>query len=234
MKSKYITLYLFFGLIFQSSFAQSSTALLDHYKAYYKQMQKQGDVQGVINAMTHLLVLEPNVARQDTLAALYMNEGQYMQALNILGIQKQESDSDMAVEVKAVCLKSLNEPVRALEHYELLFKRNPNIGLAYELADLKIQTNDLVGANLNITFGIANSTDEIMKPYYETQTPYQVPIKSAFLYLKSIVKFRENPQTNHDAAIAILDEALAMAPEFNLATLAKTAISNQKTAPNNN
>lgn len=234
MKSKYITLYLFFGLIFQSSFAQSSTALLDHYKAYYKQMQKQGDVQGVINAMTHLQVLEPNVARQDTLAALYMNEGQYMQALNILGIQKQESDSDMAVEVKAVCLKSLNEPVRALEHYELLFKRNPNIGLAYELADLKIQTNDLVGANLNITFGIANSTDEIMKPYYETQTPYQVPIKSAFLYLKSIVKFRENPQTNHDAAIAILDEALAMAPEFNLATLAKTAISNQKTAPNNN
>ena len=234
MKSKYITLYLFFGLIFQSSFAQSSTALLDHYKAYYKQMQKQGDVQGVINAMTHLLLLEPNVARQDTLAALYMNEGQYMQALNILGIQKQESDSDMAVEVKAVCLKSLNEPVRALEHYELLFKRNPNIGLAYELADLKIQTNDLVGANLNITFGIANSTDEIMKPYYETQTPYQVPIKSAFLYLKSIVKFRENPQTNHDAAIAILDEALAMAPEFNLATLAKTAISNQKTAPNNN
>ena len=193
-------------------------------------MQKQGDVQGVINAMTHLLVLEPKVARQDTLAALYMNQGQYMQALNILGIQKQESDTDMAVEVKAVSLKSLNEPVRALEHYELLFKRNPNVGLAYELADLKIQTNDLTGATLNITYGMANSTDEMMKPYYETQTPYQVPIKAGFLYLKSIVKFQENPETNHDAAITILDEALALAPEFNLATLAKTAISNQKTA----
>ena len=43
------------------------------------------------------------------------------------------------------------------------------------------------------------------------------------------MKFQENPETNHDTAIAILDEALALAPEFNLATLAKTAISNQKT-----
>ena len=230
MKSKYIAFYLFFGITTQFSFSQTNTVLLEHYKSYYAQMQKQGDVQGVINAMTHLLVLEPNVAREDTLAALYMNQGQYMQALNILGIQKQESDTDMAVEVKAVSLKSLNEPVRALEHYELLFKRNPNVGLAYELADLKIQTNDLTGATLNITYGMANSTDEMMKPYYETQTPYQVPIKAGFLYLKSIVKFQENPETNHDAAIAILDEALALAPEFNLAILAKTAISNQKTA----
>jgi tetratricopeptide (TPR) repeat protein len=230
MKYKYIALYLFFGITTQFSFSQTNTALLDHYKSYYAQMQKQGDVQGIINAMTHLLVLEPNIARQDTLAALYMNQGQYMQALNILGIQKEETDSDMAVEVKAVCLKSLNEPGRALEHYELLFKRKPNVGLAYELADLKIQTNDLTGANLNITYGIANSTDEMMKPYYETQTPYQVPIRAGFLYLKSIVKYQENPKTNHDAAIAILDQALALAPEFNLATLAKTAISNQKTA----
>ena len=178
--------------------------------------------------MTHLMVLEPNEARQDTLAALYMNEGKYVQALNILGIQKQDTDSDMAVEVKAVSLKSLNEPARALEHFEVLFQRNPSVGLAYELADLKIQIDDLVGANLSITYGIANSSDEMMKPYYETQKPYQVPIKAGFLYLKAIAKFRENPDSNHDVAVAILDEALTMAPEFNLALLAKNAISNQK------
>jgi len=159
---------------------------------------------------------------------LYMNEGKYIQALNILGIQKDETDTDMAVEVKAVSLKSLNEPVRALEHYELLFKRKPSVGLAYELADLKIQTNDLTGANLNITYGIANSSAGMMKPYYEAQTPYQVPIKAGFIYLKAITKFRENPEVNHASAIALLDEALAMAPEFNLAILAKTAITNQK------
>lgn len=228
MKIKYFLLLTAFGLSVQFNHAQNQQNLLEHYKAYYAQMQKQGDVDGVINAMTHLLVLEPNVARQDTLAALYMNEGKYMQALNILGIQKDETDTDMAVEVKAVSLKSLNEPVRALEHYELLFKRKPSVGLSYELADLKIQTNDLTGANLNITYGIANSSAGMMKPYYEAQTPYQVPIKAGFIYLKAITKFRENPEVNHASAIALLDEALAMAPEFNLAILAKTAITNQK------
>ena len=45
MKSKYIAFYLFFGITTQFSFSQTNTALLDHYKSYYAQMQKQGDVQ---------------------------------------------------------------------------------------------------------------------------------------------------------------------------------------------
>jgi len=44
-----------------------------------------------------------------------------------------------------------------------------------------------------------------MKPYYEAQTPYQVPIKAGFVYLKAITKFRENPELNHASAIALLD-----------------------------
>jgi len=50
--------------------AQNQSTLLSHFKAYYDQMQQQGDIQGVINAMTHLVILEPNVKRKDTLAAL--------------------------------------------------------------------------------------------------------------------------------------------------------------------
>jgi hypothetical protein len=100
--------------------------------------------------------------------------------------------------------------------------------LAYELADLKISTNDIMGANLNITYGIANSTEQMMKPYYETQTPYQVPLKAGFMYLKAIAKFKENPETNHEAAIELLDATLAVVPNFNLATLAKNAIASQK------
>mgnify|MGYP003324844259 CR=1 FL=1 len=157
-----------------------------------------------------------------------MNEGKYLQALNLLGIEKDTLDSNMALEVKAVSLKSLNEPARALEQYELLFKRLPTASLAYELADLKISTNDIMGANLNITYGIANSTQQMMKPYYETQTPYQVPLKVGFMYLKAIAKFRENPETNHEAAIELLDATLAVVPNFNLATLAKNAIASQK------
>lgn len=211
--------------------AQSNSSLLSHYEAYYKQMKKQGDVQGVIGALTHLNVLSPSQSRLDTLAIIYMNEGRHIEALNTIGIEKNATDSDMAVEVKAVSLHALNQPKRALEHYEELFKRSPNAFIAYEMADLKIQLDDLTGANLNITYGIANSKDDIMRTFYETQQPYQVKMKAAFLYLKALAKFKENTETNIDAAIAILDEALAVEPNFNLAIISKNALTARKAEP---
>lgn len=213
--------------------AQDNSALLKHYQAYYKQMQTQGDVQGVINALTHLNVLSPSQGRLDTLAVLYMNDNKHIQALNTLGIEKNENDSNMAVEVKAVSLKAVNQPARAIEHFEVLFKRSPNSMIAYELADLKIQMNDDTGAALNITYGIANSKDDMMKAFYETQTPYQVPVKAAFLYLKALIKFKENKETNIDASVVYLDEALQIAPNFNLANLTKEALIARKNSPEN-
>lgn len=212
--------------------AQDNSTLLRHFEAYYQQMKAQGDVQGVINAMTHLNIIAPNQGRTDTIAVLYMNEGRHIQALNTIGIEKDANDSDMAVEVKAVSLQALRQPERAIEHFEELFRRKPSPMIAYELADLKIQMNDVSGASLHITYGIANSKDEVMRTFYETQTPYQVPIKAAFLYLKGLVKFQENQETNTDAAIAIMDEALTVAPNFNLATISKEALLARKNEQN--
>jgi hypothetical protein len=48
------------------------------------------------------------------------------------------------------------------------------------------------------------------------------------MYLKGITKFRENPKTNHDASIVLLEEALQLAPNFNLAVIAIDAIRAQK------
>lgn len=208
--------------------AQSNSELLKHYEAYYNQMKSQGDVQGVINALTHLNILQPNQARKDTLSAYYMNEGKHVQALNVIGIDVNENDSDLALEVKAVSLKALNEVERAIQQYEILYKRKRTAMIAYELADLKIQTNDLAGANLNITYGLANSQPDMGRTYYESQMPYQVPIKAAFLYLKGLAKYRENPEINMDLAIASLDEALQLAPNFNLAQISKEALLAQK------
>tara|TARA_B110000444_G_scaffold224186_1_gene227196 strand:- start:841 stop:1425 length:585 start_codon:yes stop_codon:yes gene_type:complete len=192
-------------------------------------MKTQGDVQGVINALTHLNILSPNQARKDTLAVLYMNEGRHVQALNTIGIDRNENDSDMAVEVKAISLQVLNQIERSVEHYQELFKRKPNPLIAYELADLKIQLDDLLGATKHITFGIANSKSDVMRTYYESQSQYQVPMKAAFIYLKGLVRFKENKNLNIDSAIEIMDEALAIAPNFNLAQISKDALLSQKT-----
>jgi len=215
-------------LISISAFSQSNQELLSHYQKYYKQMQSQSDIQGVINALTHLNILSPNQARTDTLATLYMNEGRHVEALNTIGIEKNEADSDLAVQVKAFSLKAINDIDQSLIHYEELFKRKPNPFIAYELAEMKIRKGDLLGATSNITFGIANSNGDIVRNYYETQQPYSVPMKAAFIYLKGLVKINEDRENNIDETIGIMEEALDVAPNFNMAKISIDALTAQK------
>ncbi|NRD18418.1 hypothetical protein HNV08_00035 [Winogradskyella eckloniae] len=223
------TIIIAFLMLFSVSLiAQSNTELKAHYEAYYKQMKKQGDVQGIINAMTHLEVIEPSVARRDTIAYIYLSEGKYLQALNTIGVEKNESDSDINVEVKALALKNLNQPKMALEHFEVLFIRNPNVYLAYEMADMKIQVKDLVGAKLNIDYALANVKDEDKRAFYERQQPYETSMKAALLYLNGLLKFNENNVANTDAALQLFNEALAIDPNFNMAKISREALEAQK------
>jgi tetratricopeptide (TPR) repeat protein len=200
--------------------------LLQHYQAYYDQVRLQGDVQGVINALTHLNVLDPSTERRDTLAYVYANNNQHMQALNTLGIELNPQDSDLAVQVKALSLKSLNQPKRSLEQFQLIFERQPNPYVAYEIADLKIQVGDSPGAMSEIEFGIANAQDDMQYAFYERQQPYQVPLKAAFVHLEGLALYNMNK--NIEEAIAKFDEALALAPNFNLASLSKQALESRK------
>tara|TARA_Y100001001_G_C7914507_1_gene276433 strand:+ start:215 stop:910 length:696 start_codon:yes stop_codon:yes gene_type:complete len=227
MKKTLPLLLLFLGF---GAMAQSKNELLEHYQAYYNEMRLQGDVVGVIGALTHLNVLAPSQERRDTLSFIYMNNGQHMQALNTIGIEKSDSDSDLAIQVKAVSLKALNQPKRALEQFEALFKRDPSPYLAYELADLKIQTGDTAGAGTNIEYGIANAQDDMKYAFYERQQPYEVPLKAAFYHLKGLLTFNLD-QNNIDAAIAAMDEALKLEPNFNLASLSKQALESRKEKP---
>ncbi len=208
--------------------AQENTNLLKHYEAYYEQMKFQGDVQGIINAMTHLNILSPSEARKDTLAYIYMSEGKYSQALNTIGIERKLDDSEIAVEVKAISLKALKRPKMAIDHFEEMFKRNPDAGIAYELAELNLQIQNIPAAEKHINYGLANAKDDMKKAFYETQTPYEVPLKSAFMYLNALCTYNKDTKANIDAAVDILDAALKTAPNFNLIQLTKTELLRQK------
>jgi tetratricopeptide (TPR) repeat protein len=212
------------------SYGQTSPELKAHYEAFYKEMKLQGDVNGVINALTHLIVLENSKDRRDTLAYVYANNNQHMQALNTIGIEKDDNDSDLAVQIKAISLKALNQPKRALEQFEILYNRAPNAYLAYELADLKIQTGDNTGAMAALEYGMANIKEGMVYAFYERQQPYEVSLKGALLHLKGLVQYNMD-KTNIDAAIASIDEALALDPNFNLASLSKQALESRKNTP---
>ncbi len=223
-------IFLFVCTVGFAGIAQTNTDLQKHYEAFYKQMRLQGDVDGVISAMTHLNVITPSVERRDTLAFIYANDGQHLQALNTIGIEKNATDSDLAVQVKAISLKALNQPKRALEQFEELYSRTPTAYLAYELADLKIQTGDNDGAATNIEYGITNAKDDMKYAFYERQQPYEVPLKAAFVHLKALVQYNKD-KDNLDAAITLIDEALAIDPNFNLASLSKQALEARKNPP---
>lgn len=213
-----------------SATAQTNSELQKHYEAFYKEMRLQGDVNGVINALTHLNVIAPVKERKDTLAYIYANNNQHLQALNTIGIEKNEGDSDLAVQVKATSLKALSQPKRALEQFEILNKRSPNVYLAYELADLKIQTGDNTGAAGNIEYGIANAKEEEKYAFYERQQPYEASLKAAFIHLKGLMEYNKD-KNNLDGAIKLIDEALAIDPNFNLASLSKQALVSRKNPP---
>lgn len=218
-------------VLFVSSFqisAQENTDLLKHFEAYYKQMQAQGDVQGIINGMTHLNVLAPSEARKDTLAYIYMSEGKYSQALNTIGIDRKVDDSDIAVEIKAVSLKAVKQPKLAIEHFDEMFKRNPSALVAYELAELNMQIQQHDEVSKHIAYGLANSKDDMKKAFYEQQTPYEVSLKSAFMYLNALSVYNKDRKANIDAAVDILDATLKASPNFNLIQLTKTELLRQK------
>ena len=204
--------------------AQTKSELQKHFEAYYKQMKEQGDVRGVIGAMTHLDILAPSQARKDTLAYIYASEGMNMEALNTIGIDKNANDSDLNSEVKAIALKSLNQPERSLEHYEALFSRRPSPYIAYEIADLKLQLQDLAGAKASIEYGLANVKDDMKHAFYEMQQPYETSLKAAFTYLKGLMIYNEDMTNNVESAIATLNHALVMDPKFNLAKISKDAL----------
>lgn len=211
-----------------SAGAQTNDALIQHFEAYGKQMRAQGDVQGIINAMTHLNILAPSEARKDTLAYIYMSEGKYMQALNTIGIDRKIDDSDIAVEVKAMSLKAVKQPERALVHFDEMFKRNPSPALAYELAELNMQLQKLDAALTHINYGLENAKPDMKRAFYEQQQPYQVELKSAFMYLKALQLFQQDRANNIDAAVDILDDTLKASPNFNLVNLSKAELLRQK------
>lgn len=228
MKHLYIVFLVFTSFATQ---AQTKSELTEHFRAYYQQMKNQGDAQGVINAMTHLNILDPSQKRADTLAYIYVSENRNLEALNTVGIEQDPNASDINVEVKAVALKALNQPERALVFYEELFKRNPNPYLAYEVADLMTQTQNLAGAKAKVEYGLVNVKDDMKRAYYESQQPYEVPLKAALTYMKALVVFNMNQTDNLDQAISLLDEAIADAPNFRVAQLSKDALIAKKKTP---
>lgn len=211
------------------SFAQKNKkgnytdALKKHYETYYKQMKSYGDLNGAIEGLNHLMVMEPTEARKDTLAYLYLQTNKALQAIKVVG----ESKSDLALRTKALAFKNLNSPKQAIENYEALITKNKSVLDAYELAQLQFGIQRYGEAKATINFGLQNATDEKVKIFVKGTSYLETPVKAAFLNVLGLIEYSMD-KAHVDKAIAIFDEALKIDPEFVLALENKKGLLAQK------
>ena len=71
------------------------------------------------------------------------------------------------------------------------------------------------------------------RAFYETQRPYETSLKAALIYLKALNLFKENQATNLDAALKLVNDALAIDPNFNMAKRTREALEAKKAQPKN-
>jgi hypothetical protein len=59
--------------------------------------------------------------------------------------------------------------------------------------------------------------------FYERQQPYEVSLKSAFFHLEALVIYNTDKEKIKEA-IALIDRALVLSPNFNLASMSRQAL----------
>ena len=122
----------------------------------------------------------------------------------------------------------INDSLDTIDNLLILFDKNKTPQLAYEIADLNTQIGDFATAKTKIEYGLANVKDDMKRAFYETQQPYETSLKAAFLYLKALVIFNEDKDNNVETALATLNHALVIDPNFNMAIISKEALLSRK------
>ena len=112
-------------------------------------------------------------------------------------------------------------------HFNFYLTKNQSPFTAYEVADLKILTGNTQAAMEDVEFGLANASDEMNYAFLKDNNPIRFHFKAAFMHLKALITFNGDNE-NIDEAVAIFDEAIKMAPNFNLASLSRQALLERK------
>ena len=206
-----------------SDFTQEMTK---HYREYYKMMLSNSDLDGAIEAMSHLIVLEPTQEKKDTLGFMYLQANKPLQAVQVVGT----SESDLALRTKALGFKALNSPKKAIENYEKLIEKSKSVMDAYELAQLQFGIQRYGEAKATINYGLQNAKDEKVRIFVKGNSYLETPLKAAFLNILGLIEYNLD-KTNVAKAIAIFDEALKIDPQFVLALENKKGLLGQKEQP---
>ena len=197
--------------------------MTNHYQTYYKTMLENGDVDGAIAGLNHLIILNPTQGKKDTLGALYLQNKKPYLALKSIG----KSESDLALRSKATAFKGLNNLKSAIDVYEKIVAKSKNVRDVYELAQLQFGLQRFKEAQSSIQFGLQNAKDEKVRIFIKKNSYIETPIQAALYNILGLISYNLD-KTNTAQAVSFFDKALEIDAEFVLALENKKSITEKK------
>jgi len=209
----------------------SDSATFDRYHQVYRWALKYNDPGIAASALYNMMALRPEETFwKDTLAILYFNSGQYIQATT-LGNEIVQSDpqNNQMLEILAISEQSLGLLKEPLAHYEQLYRNTQMLYYLYQVATLQYNLKRFGECSLTLEKIIADEKsgqEEISIAYGEKNSQQQkVPMKAAAYNLQGVMYLEMNQP---DSALESFDKALEIFPDFKLAQSNKEMVEKAK------
>ena len=198
-----------------NTFAQED--LKSVYQASYQMALRYNDRAEAKSDLYKLLALEPqNDSLRTTLAYLYFEARQY--ASNVLicmDVLAQNPQNTGALEMASASYENLGLKDKALENLEKLYVITDDFQTLYRMAFIQYDLEKFHQCDTNVDILMqAPEAEEATVFYTIEEEEKEFPIKVALMNLKGLVN---QELGNDDIARQNFENALKIAPEFNLA-----------------
>ncbi|MEM8565309.1 MAG: hypothetical protein AAGF85_02530 [Bacteroidota bacterium] len=196
----------------------ASQIFTSHYARTYQAAIRYNDYNVAKHALYNMLVENPqNDSILYSLSLLYIQGQQYASAVlsanDILSIKPNHTG---ALEIAAISYENLGIKDKALTSYETLYLNTEDYNTLYKMAFLQYDLAKYTGSKTNVDILLGKKESEELKSLYTLANNEQkeFPIKVSLLTLKGMIDAANGDKTS---AMKFFDEALALAPDFELA-----------------
>ncbi len=190
-----------------------------HYARTYQVALRYNDYNVAKHALYNLLVENPqNDSILYSLSLLYIQGQQYASAvLSAKDILAIKPDHTGALEIAAISYENLGIKDKALDSYEKLYLNTDDYQTLYKMAFLQYDLGRHNEAKTNVDILLEKKETEELKSVYTLANNEQkeFPIQVSLLTLKGMIS---KATGDKEAARKLYNEALSLAPDFELAT----------------
>lgn len=193
--------------------------LTEHFYKKYVTAVKWNDFELAKSALYDLIIENPqNDSLILSLAYHYYENEQHVPAVLVSQqLLARNPKNAAALEISAIGYEAMGVRDRALQNYESLYLLSNNVNMLYKMAFLQYDLKRNTEAITSIDILLANKEVETLKVVFNDveNKPKEYPMKVALLNLKGLAVLEH--LGDKVAAKKLLDQALAIAPDFVLA-----------------